>query len=45
MIGQAFRMAGPKLFNFLKGDLTNAQLLRRLTPDALFAGEHGDDAR
>ena len=38
MIGQALRMAGPRLFNFLKGDLNNAQLARRLAPDALFAG-------
>jgi hypothetical protein len=37
-IGQALRMAGPKLFNFLKGDMTNRQLLYRIAPDAFFSG-------
>lgn len=37
-IGQALRMAGPKLLNFLKGDMTNRQLLYRLAPDAFFSG-------
>ena len=37
-IANVVRMAGPKLLNFLKGDLTNAQLLGRLAPDIAFAG-------
>ena len=37
-IGNVIRMAGPKLLNFLKGDLNNAQLLGRLAPDIAFAG-------
>ena len=37
-IANALRLAGPKLINFLKGDLTNAQLLGRLAPDIAFAG-------
>ena len=37
-IANALRLAGPKLINFLKGDLTDAQLLGRLAPDIAFAG-------
>ena len=36
-IGNALRMAGPRLFNFLKGDLTDQELLGRLAPDLGFA--------
>ena len=37
-IGQALRMAGPKLFNFLKGDLSRADIIGRLVPEAAIAG-------
>ena len=37
-IGQAIRMAGPKLLNFLKGDLTKQDLAARLMGDVFGGG-------
>ena len=37
-IGTALRKAGPKLFKFLKGDLSTADFIGRLVPEAAIAG-------
>ena len=37
-LGSVARMAGPKLLNFLKGDLKTGELVGRLAPDLIFAG-------
>ena len=36
-IAKGARFAGPKLFKFLKGELTNEDLIGRLAPDLAFA--------
>ena len=37
-IGTVLRMAGPRLFKFLKGDLSRADIVGRLVPEAAIAG-------